>query len=80
MGRIGQLSLYPPHRADLDLMLNRPFVYMFFSIPSAVYTVCLRPHGGTFGVTDAWRLKKRQGAGAETPFSRTLRQEAMILS
>lgn len=68
--RVGQLSPYPPHRADLELMLDRAFVYMFFffSLPGAVYTVRLRPHGGTFGVTDVRRLTKRQRARAEAPF------------
>lgn len=41
MGRIGQLSPYPPHRADLELMLDRAFVYMFFSPPQrCVHRAC----------------------------------------
>lgn len=40
--RVGQLSPYPPHRADLELMLDRAFVYMFFFFPSpALCTPCV---------------------------------------
>lgn len=30
-GKIGQLSPYPPHCADLELMLDQGFVYIFFT-------------------------------------------------
>lgn len=37
-GEIGQLSPYPPHFADLELMLDQAFVYIFPVRFSTVYT------------------------------------------
>lgn len=63
-GKIGQLSPYPPHRADLELMLDQAFVYMFFFLPSAFQRcVRLRPSRGTFGMTDVHGARKAEGTG-----------------
>lgn len=37
-GKIGQLSPYPPHCADLELMLDQAFVYIFPVHFNTVYT------------------------------------------
>lgn len=43
VGRVRQLSPYPPHHADLELMLDRAFVYTFFfpSLAPALCTLCV---------------------------------------
>lgn len=51
-GKIGQLSSCLPHCADLELMLDQAFVYIFPAHFNNVCTESLRPHGDTFGVTD----------------------------
>lgn len=52
VGGIGQLSPYPPHCADLELMLDQDYVYIFPGHCGAVYTYCSRVRRETFGVAD----------------------------
>lgn len=60
-GKIGQLSPYPLHCADLELMLDQAFVYIFPVHFSTVYTSCLRPRRDTFGVTDVRSTPEVEG-------------------
>lgn len=55
------VAMYPPHCADLELMFDQAFVYIFPVHFSTVYTSCLRLHRDTFGVTDVHSTRAAEG-------------------
>lgn len=56
-GKIGQLSLCPPHSAELEQVLHQAFVYVIPGHFSTVYATVWGP----FGVTDVRSTREAEG-------------------
>lgn len=67
-GKVGQLSQYPPHCADLEGTLHQAFVYVFPVHFNTVYTFVFEA-----AQTHVWRDRCTRAAETKSRFSSNLR-------